>query len=297
MCAARSLVLFVALLVGCGAAQTGEPAAPAASSTTSYLVKEANLVNGAVSVHLDIPLEPSGRKPAVIALLGDTHAIVAAGFVAVTYTVRWGVLRMGQPTPSPAEQAVGKWVLASPSADVLGERYLHEIASTAEMYVPAVLDWLVTQPEVDPERLGMVGSSTNGFVTLQAVAADRRLTTAVAIAACGDYHRFLQFSEMGMAGKPLQLAPAYADWVRGEEVIHHPDRLTHAAVLMINRSADPLIPVSCADETARVLTEAFARAGVPQRFRFIRLDGEGHGMAAPEIDATMAWLKEWLGGP
>lgn len=294
MCAARSLVLVVALLAGCGAAQSGEPSAPVASSTTSYLVKETDLVNGAVGVRLDIPLQPAGPKPAVIALLGDTHAVVAAGFVAVTFNVRWGLLRMGQPTPSPAEQTVGKWVLASPSADVIGERYLHEIASTAEMYVPAVLDWLATQPDVDPARIAMVGSSTNGFVTLQAVAADRRLVAAVAIAACGDYHRFLQFSEMGMAGKPLQLAPAYADFVRRQEIIHHPERVTHAAVLMMNRASDPLIPISCADETARVLTEAYARAGTPQRFRFMRMDGEGHGMGAPEIDATMAWLKEWL---
>ncbi|MFN8641479.1 MAG: prolyl oligopeptidase family serine peptidase [Candidatus Binatia bacterium] len=293
MSAVRSLLALLALLVGC-ATQNAEPPASAASSTTSYLVKETNLVNGAVGVRLDIPLEPAGRKPAVIALLGDTHPIVAAGFVAVTYTVRWGLLRAGQPTPSPAEQAVGKWVLASPSADVLGERYLREIATTADTYVPALIDWLVAQPEIDPDRIAMTGSSTNGFVTLQAVAADRRLVAAVAIAACGDYHRFLQFSEMGMAGQPLQLAPAYAAWVRSQEVSRHPERLTHAAVLMMNRASDPLIPISCAEETARALSEAFAAAGVPQRFRFARMEGEGHGMGAPEIDATMAWLREWL---
>lgn len=293
MSAVRSLTVLFVLVAGC-AAQTGEPPAPAAPSTTSYLVKETNLVNGAVGVRLDIPLQPAGRKPAVIALLGDTHPILAAGFVAVTYTVRWNLLRPGQPTPSPAEQPVGKWVLASPTADVLGERYLREIATTADTYVPAVIDWLVTQPEVDPDRIAMTGSSTNGFVALQAVAADRRLVAAVAIAACGDYFRFLQFSEMGMAGKPLHLAPAYADWVRGQEVINHPDRLTHAAVLMMNRASDPLIPISCADETARALSAAYAAAGAPQRFRFTRMEGEGHGMGPAEIDATTAWLREWL---
>jgi hypothetical protein len=66
---------------------------------------------------------------------------------------------------------------------------------------------------------------------------------------------------------------------------------------MINRAADPLIPVSCADETARVLGEAFARAGAPQRFRYLRLEGEGHGQSPAELDATMAWLKQWLGQP
>jgi hypothetical protein len=63
---------------------------------------------------------------------------------------------------------------------------------------------------------------------------------------------------------------------------------------MVNRDADPLIPVACADETARVLTDAYARAGVPDRFRYIRLQGEGHGQGDAELTAALAWLKQWL---
>ncbi len=289
----REVIVLLVLLTGC-VTRTGDPAGRASPPTTTFLVKETTLVNGAVMVHLDIPLQPTGRKPAVIALLGDTHPIVEAGFVAVTYTVRWGLLRPAQPTPAPDQPVAGKWVLASPSADVIGQQYLRDIATTADTYLPAILDWLIQQPEVDPTRLAIAGSSTNGFVALRAGAVDPRLGVIVAIAACGDYERFLQFSAMGMEGKPLDLAPAYAQWLHSQEVISDPARLTHAAVLMVNRAGDPLIPVSCADETARVLTDAFARAGVPQRFRFLRFEGEGHGMAAPEIDATMAWLRQWL---
>ena len=292
----RSLMLLLALSLGCGAARNADTAGSPSPPTTTYLVKETKLVNGAVSVRMEIPPQPAGPKPAVIALLGDTHGVLAAGFVAVTYTVAWPLLRAPEPTPAPNAQVVGKWVLASPSESVLGERYLREIGTTADTYVPAVLDWIVQQPEVDASRLAIVGSSTNGFVALRAAAVDQRLGVVVAIAACADYQRFLQGSSMGMSGQPLHLSPAYADWLRTQEVIRDPAALTHAAVLMVNRTADPLIPVACADETARVLSEAFARAGVPERFRYDRLDGEGHGIGEPEAKATMEWLNQWLRG-
>lgn len=287
-----SLILFAALLAACASAHRGDPGASAAPSTTTYLVKETTLVNGLVAVRLGIPAQPEGRKPAVIAMLGDTRAVVDAGWVAVTYAVRWRLVQ-ARPTPAPGQPAAGKWVLASPGADLLGERYLRDISATAETYLPAVLDWLVEQPEIDPTRLAIVGGSTDGFVALRAAAMDRRLGVVAAIAACGDYHRFLQDSSIGLGGRPLHLAPAYDEWLRSQEVIRDPAALTHAAVLMVNRAEDPIIPVSCADETARVLGEAFARAGVPERFRYLRLEGAGHGGEA-EAAAAMDWLRRWL---
>jgi hypothetical protein len=123
----RWIMSLVVLLAGC-ASRTGDPAARPGAPTTSYLVKETTLVNGAVAVHLDIPLQRTGPKPAAIALLGDSHPIVAEGWVAVTYSVRWGLLRPPQPTPAPDQTVVGKWVLASPSADLIGQQYLRDIA-------------------------------------------------------------------------------------------------------------------------------------------------------------------------
>src|SRR5262249_60112330 len=124
---------------------------------------------GVVGVHVEIPLEPSGPKPAVIALIGDTRQFVGAGFVVVTYGIAWGMLK-DRPKPTPGEQTVGKWVLAAPTAATLGEQYLRNIATTATVYVPLILDWLETVPEGDAERIGMVGGWTNRFATAPAAA-------------------------------------------------------------------------------------------------------------------------------
>src|SRR5262249_20098378 len=107
----------------------------------------------------------------------------------------------------------------------------------------------------------------------------------------------LRFSSMGMEGKPLELDPSYERWIRSQEVIRHPERLVHAALYMMNRADDQLIPVSCADATARVLTRAYARAGHPTRFRYLRLPGGGHGFGAEESEAAIGWFQQRLLAP
>lgn len=284
-------MLTLAACRGPGGAPSPSVPPPAAQE---FRVKEISLAGGVVRVHVDIPLVPAGPKPTVIALLADTRQLVGAGFVAVTYTINWALLKGHPPPPAESERTVGKWVLAGPSEATLGEGYLRDIDTTATVYVPMILDWLVSEPDVDPRQIGMVGASTNGFVTLAALAAERRITTAVAVASCGDYYDFLKNSSMGMEGRALTLDRAYARWIDTHEVIRYPERLVHAALLMVHRADDPLIPVSCADATARVLTQAYLHAGHPERFRYLRLPGGGHGYAAPENEAALGWLRDWM---
>jgi dienelactone hydrolase len=211
--------------------------------------------------------------------------------------MNWDVLNPTPPSPVPPGTGVGKWVLASPSAATLGRDYLRGVVRTADGAIPRIIDYLVSVPEVDPARIAMVGVSTHGFIALEAAARDPRLRVAVVLAACGDYHGFLRHSSMGMEGRPLELAPRYDAWLRAHEVIGRPARLLHAAVLMVNRDGDPIIPVECAAATARVLRLAYDRAGIPERFRYVVLPGREHGIASGEVDETLAWLERWLRGP
>ena len=251
-------------------------------------------MNDAVSVRLEIPLDPPGPKPAILVLIGDMRHFTEAGYVTITYRVNAERLRGAKPTIPPSEHSVGMWVLASPSAGVLGETYLRNIASTATEVVPAVLDWLQTFPEVDTSRIGMAGGSTNGFITLQALAADPRIRVAVVIAACGDYHRFLLDSSMGMKGQPLALEASYEAWVRQQEIVARPERLLGKALLMVNRTQDEMIPISCADDTARLLGPAYQEAGMAERFRYVRLEASGHGIGADERREAAAWFEKWM---
>jgi hypothetical protein len=44
-----------------------------------------------------------------------------------------------------------------------------------------------------------------------------------------------------------------------------------------------------------VLRRAYAKAGVPERFRFRIVTGLGHAFTPALVDDLMAWWAEWLG--
>jgi dipeptidyl aminopeptidase/acylaminoacyl peptidase len=149
-------------------------------------------------------------------------------------------------------------------------------------------------PEVDPRRVGLVGSSTHGFVALEA-AVDPRITAVAAVAACGDYHGFLHRSSLAMNGAPLDLDPTYAAWLRDQEPVTRAGELTHAAILLINGADDAAVPASCARATADVLRRAYERAHAAERFRFLLVPGAGHNDLGPLArEQMLAWLLRWL---
>jgi dienelactone hydrolase len=292
----RLCLVGVGMLAACRPARPPAPAAFIALASTTIETRETQLDGDLITVRLHIPPTPESRRPTVISTLGDRATLLKQGFLVVTYRINRDVLKPEPPPLAPAESAAGRWVLASASAATLGRDYLRNVAATAVDDIPKIVDYLVGVPEVDPARIAFAGNSTNGFVALQAVARDRRLVAAVVLAACGDYHRFLRYSSMGMEGGALALAPDYERWLRAQEVLHHPRALLHAAVLMVNRDKDPIIPLACADTTAEALSAAYARAGMPERFRYTVFAGNQHGLDEREMEETVVWLERWLRG-
>jgi dienelactone hydrolase len=280
-------IFMVVSLTGCILHARPRPAPASAPVETEFRVRDANLGNG-ITVRLEIPIDAASPMPAVIAQIAESTEVRAAGMIAVSYA-DW----RPAPSPTPSAHAVGKLVLASPSADVLGREYLRNIVRTATDTIPRVVDYLATVPEIDGHRLAITGASTNGFVALQAAVADPRLAAVVAAYTCGDYFRFLRDSGMGMEGAPLALDPSYADWLHAQQPIDHADRLVHAAVLLIAGTEDALIPYSCATSTANILQRAYAAAQVPERFRFVTVE-KGHGLDARDRKEAVDWLVRWL---
>jgi dienelactone hydrolase len=257
-------------------------------------VREATLLDGGVTVRVQIPPGPPGRRPAVIGSVPDPTALLAAGAVVVTYEVH-----LPPPAPAAAEQpaapnTVGVWLLAAPSAKTVGEFWFALIAHQAEKVIPAIVDHLGGVPEVDPARVGVAGISTTGFVALQAVAADRRLRAAAAVSACGAYHTFLHLSNLAMNGAPLDLDPSYDRWLDVHDPVAHPQRLVHAAILMVNGDDDTAVPARCALETGRALSRAYAAADVPERFRLVMLPDANHNIGPSAQHDVMAWWYRWF---
>ncbi|MFN8543672.1 MAG: prolyl oligopeptidase family serine peptidase [Candidatus Binatia bacterium] len=263
-----------------------DPAPPAAET------RDVDLDDGFIHVQLQIPAQPSGPKPAVIAFIGEGSALLASGAVTVSYRARWDENKPNSQPPS--ERTVGKLILASPSAQVLGRKYFEHVAATATKVLPRVVDYLATVPEIDPGRIAITGGSTNGFIALRAVANDPRLAVAAVEFTCADFHAFLRWSPLGMEGRPLTLDRGYDRWLREQSPILHPERLLHAAILLVAGTADQYVPMRCVDSTARVLREAYTRAGTPERFALIVFENQGHAIAERERQPAIDWLVRWL---
>ncbi|HEV7732169.1 MAG TPA: prolyl oligopeptidase family serine peptidase [Candidatus Binatia bacterium] len=307
---ALGMVLVVASFAGC----VRPPVVPVPPASPAPQVRETALQNGFLKIRVELPDGVTTPVPAVISLLGEGDALRRLGIAVVTYELQWGQLGPKKAAPAgpaptapapaavapppPAARTWGKWLLVSPSPDVIGQGYFRLISGNAEVQVPQVLDWLTTLPEIDPTRIGIAGISTNGFKALQATAFDKRLRAAVAIAACGDYHCFLESSSLALnQEEPIDLEPAYEKWLRAREPIRHPKAFVHAAVLMVNGGKDVAVPGACAVETAKVFERAYAAGGVPERFRFVYVEGGGHDLGDEVRYQTLAWLYRWLVAP
>jgi hypothetical protein len=265
-------------------------------------------------VELRIPDAPAARKPVVVSPFVDTDLLLARGFAVATWQFDWkeaarlaGVpapaTPAAPPPPDPSETRVGAWLLASPRPGVIGRAYFQLVTASAEL-VSTVVDILERQPELDPQRIAIMGSSTFGFVALQAFQRDPRLAVGVARVACGDYLAFLRSSSLALADDPrwlpdgrMELDADYEAELHAHEPIAHADAFPPRPLLLLAGQGDPVMPYACVEHTAAVLSEAYTRAGVGDRFRLEGFSEQGHHLG-PEADAiALRWLEEWLGEP
>ncbi|MGK4578854.1 CocE/NonD family hydrolase [Kitasatospora sp. HPMI-4] len=196
---AASTVLVTALALGgtlsagpaSAAPQTGSVAATASSAP--FRLVDIPMKDGVVlkaDVFTPAPGTPGadaqGRYPVVVQpaswgqndleYVAQGKQLAAAGYVAVTYTVR------------------GFW-LSGGEIDVAGPTDVADISS--------VIDWALAHTPADPQRIGMVGLSLGGGLTLMGAAFDPRIKAVAALSGWGDLVDSLysgQTRHLGAAG-------------------------------------------------------------------------------------------------
>ncbi|MGW2251085.1 CocE/NonD family hydrolase [Kitasatospora sp. NPDC001660] len=177
---AASAVLALALGLGAGAvAVPSAVAAPAAASASAFggfrLVSIA--ASDGVVLRADVFTPPAGtpgadaqgRYPVVVQpaswgqndleYVAQGHRFAAAGYVVVTYTVRgfWG---------------------SGGQVDVAGPKDVADIST--------VIDWALAHTPADPDRVGMIGLSLGGGLTLLGAAFDPRIKAVASLSGWAD---------------------------------------------------------------------------------------------------------------
>ncbi len=149
------------------------------------------------------------------------------------------------------------------------------------------VDYLISRPDVDAERIGCAGLSGGGFRTAMAIAADARIK-----AAC-------------VTGWMTAFAHQLRNHIRHTWMIYTPGlyrsldlpdaAALHApgALLVQQCRRDTLYPMSGMQAAVDRLTAIYAKAGLPEKFRGTFYD-EPHSFKPPMQDEAFDWLEQWL---
>jgi dienelactone hydrolase len=143
------------------------------------------------------------------------------------------------------------------------------LTAVESMRITKGLDALLERPEVDRQRVGMIGLSLGGFMTLTVTALDPRIK--VGVVACGFRY------QAPAAQTPLvaaNLLPAIAPRPLQIQAGHR----------------DPLVSIESARPAATLGPETYGKLRAKDRFDFEEFEG-GH-----EFNGTLAWayLKKYL---
>jgi dienelactone hydrolase len=151
------------------------------------------------------------------------------------------------------------------------------------------VDYLVTRPEVDPNRIGCVGLSVGGLRSCHLAALDDRIKAAVVVGWMASFPAQLRRHVKNTIGF-TKLVPGL------NRSLDYPDVAALAApsaLLVINGSRDKLFDLDGVRHCFDKLSACYAKAGVPDRFRG-RLYDAPHEFNAEMQEESWRWLETWL---
>jgi cephalosporin-C deacetylase-like acetyl esterase len=157
------------------------------------------------------------------------------------------------------------------------------------------LDYLLSRPEVNSERIGMTGASGGGLNTFFTTAIEDRFACAIPVAYPCTFFAAMQ-------------AERDLNWEDGTDVCNQvPQVMSFAEMsdiaslfipkpyMILSGTRDKIFPISGARQIAAVIGHNYQLAGIPERFRFSEFDEE-HGFQRSLRQAAYGWLKRWLIG-
>jgi dienelactone hydrolase len=149
--------------------------------------------------------------------------------------------------------------------------------------VMRTIDYLRSRPEPLVERLGCLGLSTGGAITLFASALEPRISAAVI---SGFFNTF-RSSIMSIYHCVCNFVPHLGEYA---EVPDLAGLIAPRPLFIENGRSDPIFPVAAADAAYRDLQRVYEFLGVPERLDRDVFDGAHQFCGRRAFD----WLKQWV---
>ncbi len=150
------------------------------------------------------------------------------------------------------------------------------------------VDYLVSRPDVDPDRIGCCGLSVGGFRSAHLAGLDPRIKAAVVVGWMSTYGGMLQ-SHLTSIG-PMKIMPGLYQQMDLPDVV---SMNCPGGLMVINGMKDGLFPTEGVNAAFEKIGQVYAKAGVPERFEGVWYDGP-HEFNSEMQDKAYAWLDRWL---
>jgi dienelactone hydrolase len=182
------------------------------------------------------------------------------------------------------------------------------------------IDYLQTRPDVDPNRLGMIGFSMGGIETWLAAAVDERIKAAVPAISVQSFRWSLEHDAWQGRARTIQAAHlAAAEDLKESQVnprvcrelwnkvipgmldqFDCPSMLRLFAgrpLLILNGDQDPNCPLEGAKLAFASAESAFREAGATDKLKILVAEKTGHRVTTEQRQAALDWFTKWLTAP
>ena len=256
----------------------------------------------------------AGRRPAVLVLHGTRGrkegmeswltALAERGFTACATDARWH----GELAKGPYEEAIIQAYRTGKGYPWLYETVTDTIRA---------LDYLQTRPDVDPDRLGLMGISMGGMNTWLTAAVDPRVKAAVPCIGVTSFGYQLESGQFAPRCATLpKFHQAVAETLREPEVNARVAReawnkvlpgiadrfdcprmleaIAPRPLLILNGEKDDRCPIEGVRQCHAAAAVEYRKHGASDRLQMLIAPGTGHAVTEPQRQAALRWFERWL---
>jgi cephalosporin-C deacetylase-like acetyl esterase len=151
------------------------------------------------------------------------------------------------------------------------------------------IDYLVSRPEVDPERIGFTGCSGGGTLTSYVMALDDRIACAAPACYLTTFRRLIETIGPQDAEQNIFAQLAFG--------LDHPDYVLLRAPkpTLISSTTGDFFDIRGSWENYRQAKRIYAQLGFPERVDLVEVAGD-HGVQPQNLATIAHWMKRWLLG-
>lgn len=155
-----------------------------------------------------------------------------------------------------------------------------------------IIKYLDSRGDVQPDKIGWLGSSSTGIPGFSVVTQGPRLAAIVAFVSTGAYRQWLatwQTNKLWRDKSSDKLWPETKALLDKYDPIDHVDKMYPTAVLMVNGGEDLVVDPRTAQAFAKAARPYYASD--PERLRLVIYDGFGHNLPR---DIIRMYAEHWF---